>query len=88
MSEMAPSSVTSTTVANVPRRGNETTRWSVSSRFTASRTGVRPMPSSAARPMSLMGSPGRMSSMINRSLIRWYARFASEVVVPRSSSVA
>ena len=40
--EMCRRSATSTPVAKVPRRGNETTSRSASSRLSASRTGVRP----------------------------------------------
>ena len=40
--EMWRRSATSTPVAKVPRRGNETTSRSASSRLSASRTGVRP----------------------------------------------
>ena len=45
-------------VANVPRREYETTSRSPSSRFNASRTGVRPMPSDFASRSSSIGSPG------------------------------
>ena len=57
-------------VANVPSAGDTTTTSrSPSSRFSASRTGVRPMPSDFASWSSSIGSPGWMSSMISWSRI-------------------
>ncbi len=53
--------------ANVPRRGKTTTSPSSTSRRTASRTGVRPMPSSALSASSSIGAPGGIASVIRRS---------------------
>ena len=44
--------------ANVPRRGNTVTRFSSARRLIASRTGVRPMPSSRPSTSSSIGAPG------------------------------
>ena len=53
--------------AKVPRRGNTVTRFSSASRLIASRTGVRPIPSSPPRTSSSMGAPGGMRSVTIRS---------------------
>ena len=73
-------------VANVPRREYDTTSRSTSSRFNASRTGVRPMPSDFASRSSSIGSPGWISSMISWSRMARYALSASDAGGESSSS--
>jgi hypothetical protein len=51
-------SAASTAVTNVPRRGCTSTRFSSASRFTASRSGVRPMPISPISSSSRRTVPG------------------------------
>ena len=55
------SSMTSIPDTNMPRRGITVTNWSRARRWSASRIGVRPMPSWACRVSSLMTSPGASS---------------------------
>ena len=53
---------TSTVVTNMPRRGKTSTSCSCASRRSASRTGVRPIPSRSISSRSSIGSPGASSS--------------------------
>ena len=69
-------SAASTLVTNVPLRGWTATRFSSASRLTASRSGVRPIPSSLISSSSRSSVPGGRRSVTMRSRISSYARSA------------
>src|SRR5207247_591742 len=66
-------SVMLTSVTKVPRWGTERTRFSRARRCSASRIGVRPMPSSSRSLASLTTEPGGISRLTMRSRMRTYA---------------
>ena len=59
-------SAASTLVTNVPLRGCTATRFSSASRLTASRSGVRPIPSSRISSSSRRSVPGGSRSVTMR----------------------
>src|SRR5438128_8359295 len=62
----------------MPRRGYTSTNRSCARRRSASRVGVRPIPSRSIKPRSSITAPGRSSTETIMSRIAWYARSASE----------
>ena len=83
---MLTMSAASTADTNVPRRGWTSTRFSSASRLTASRSGVRPMPSSPISASSRRTVPGGRWSVTIRSRSSVYARSATSRVAVASET--
>src|SRR5215204_1716584 len=79
-------SAASTAETNVPRRGCTSTRFSSASRLTASRSGVRPMPSSPISASSRRTVPGGRWRVTIRSRNSVYARSATSRVAVASGT--